>query len=230
MAMLPLFGDQAVPARIRLFVGVAFTAAIAPLLEPSLPAGGLDLATLLRYIATETVCGFALGFSVRLLFWMLQIAGTIAAQATSLSQLLGGAGPDPQPAIAQIMLVAGMGLAAISGLHYRIAEALVLSYRVIPMGEMIPLERLGIWAGDRITETFAFAFVFAAPFLIGSLLYNLALGVINRAMPQLMVAFVGAPVITLAGLVLLMLSLPVILPVWLDMLNARLADPFGAPQ
>jgi glycosyltransferase involved in cell wall biosynthesis len=33
----------------------------------------------------------------------LQIAGTIAANMTSLSQLLGGAGVDPQPAMAQIL-------------------------------------------------------------------------------------------------------------------------------
>jgi flagellar biosynthetic protein FliR len=48
-------------------------------------------------------------------------------------------------------------------------------------------------------------------------------------MPQLMVAFVGAPVITLGGLVLLALSAPLMLGAWLRALDGFLAMPFGAP-
>lgn len=57
---------------------------------------------------------------------------------------------------------------------------------------------------------------------------NLALGAINRAMPQLMVAFVGAPLITFGGLALLLVATPVILSVWLDALMAFFQDPVGA--
>ena len=55
----------------------------------------------------------------------------------------------------------------------------------------------------------------AAPFVIGSLLYNVALGIINRAMPQLMVAFIGAPALTWGGLALFAVAAPLILSVWL---------------
>ncbi len=68
----------------------------------------------------------------------------------------------------------------------------------------------------------------AAPFTIAAFVYNLALGVINRAMPQLMVTFVGAPAITLGGLVLLLISAPIMLGVWHQGFVAFIADPFGA--
>ena len=71
------------------------------------------------------------------------------------------------------------------------------------------------------------AFTLAAPFLITAVIYNLALGVINRAMPQLMVAFVGAPVITFGGLFILMVGSPVILDVWVRALMTFLANPGG---
>lgn len=71
------------------------------------------------------------------------------------------------------------------------------------------------------------AFTLAAPFLITSIIYNLALGVINRAMPQLMVFFVGAPVITFGGLFILMVGSPMILDVWLREMMAFFADPGG---
>ena len=65
--------------------------------------------------------------------------------------------------------------------------------------------------------------------MIAALIYNVAIGVINRAMPQLMVAFVGAPAITAGGLILLVLTTPYLLSVWLEALNSHLSDPFGAP-
>lgn len=227
MALLPAFGSQNVPVRIRLALALAFAAVVAPavegtvsLLEPGWPA-------LLRYTATETLAGLALGFSVRMLLWLLHVAGSLAAQATSLSQILGGDAAEPQPAIGQILLVAGLALAAVTGLPVRIAGAFILSYDALPLGALPASGDLSAWAVGRVAAMFGTAFAYAAPFLIASVIYNLALGVINRAMPQLMVALVGAPAITAAGLALLLLAAPVILPLWLGLLEARLADPFG---
>lgn len=61
--------------------------------------------------------------------------------------------------------------------------------------------------------------------MIAGLLYNVALGVINRAMPQLMVAMVGAPAITLGGIALFAIAAPLMLQVWLSALSAYLAAP-----
>lgn len=68
-------------------------------------------------------------------------------------------------------------------------------------------------------------FSLAAPFLIGSMVYNLTLGVINRAMPALMVAFVGAPVVTFGGLAILMVASPMILDIWSTALMGFFANP-----
>ena len=48
-------------------------------------------------------------------------------------------------------------------------------------------------------------------------------------MPQLMVAFVGAPVITAGGLFLLCLSAPIILRVWLAALDSFITSPYTVP-
>jgi flagellar biosynthetic protein FliR len=80
-----------------------------------------------------------------------------------------------------------------------------------------------------VAASFGLALSLAAPFLIASLLYNVALGVINKAMPQLMVAFVGAPAITWGGLFLLLITTPFLLPVWFASFQAALVTPLGAP-
>ncbi|OZA12754.1 MAG: hypothetical protein B7Y02_06935 [Rhodobacterales bacterium 17-64-5] len=62
------------------------------------------------------------------------------------------------------------------------------------------------------------------------MIYNLALGAINRAMPQLAVSMVGAPALTLGGLALLAVATPLLLAVWLEAFQAFLADPFTVPK
>ena len=83
------------------------------------------------------------------------------------------------------------------------------------------------WGLALIGRTFSLAFALAAPFVIASLIYNLALGAINRAMPTLMVSMVGAPALTLGGLALLAVATPVLLAAWLDAFAAHLDQPFA---
>jgi flagellar biosynthetic protein FliR len=150
------------------------------------------------------------------------------AQASTLSQLFAGATPDPQPAIGNLFLVAGIALALAAGLHLRAAELLVLSYDILPAGGYPSPRDAAAWNLGLVRQTFSLAFSLAAPFVIASMIYNLALGVINRAMPQLMVSMIGAPALTLGALALLALATPILLAVWLQAFQVYLADPFGA--
>lgn len=224
MALLPAFGEQSVPVRVRLVLALAFTAVVLPALLVRIAPP--DSTGALPVILAEAVAGLMLGAGFRLLVLALQVAGTMAAQAVSLSQLLGGAGVDPQPAIAQILMLAGIALAVVTGLHVRVAEVLILSYEVLPPGRLPGGQDVARWGLWQVAHGFALSLSLAGPFLIASLLYNVALGVINRAMPQLMVAFVGAPAITAGGLILLMLTAPAALALWLDMFGRFVAAPF----
>lgn len=237
MALAPAFGEQAVPMRLRAALALAFTVVVAPAVAPAVaevaqvspgPAG--PGAIPLRMLAGEVTAGLVLGLGVRIMVMALQMAGTIAAQASSLSQFFGGAGADPQPAIAQLLLIGGLALAVMAGLHVRLAAALILSYELLPPGGFAPAAMLADWGLIQVTRAFGLAFSLAAPFTIAGLLYNVALGVVNRAMPQLMVAFVGAPALTLGGLVLLFLAAPLALSVWAGMFDLFLDDPFRAAR
>jgi len=114
-----------------------------------------------------------------------------------------------------------------SGLHVKVAIAIARSYDVLPAGHLPVRSDVAQWGVTGISHIFSMAFSLAAPFVLTSLIYNVALGAINKAMPQLMVAFIGAPAITLGGLILLAISTPLILMTWLAKFNMGLADPFG---
>ena len=227
MALLPAFGEMLVPVRVKLAIAIVLTLIVAPAVSPIISSAVIQGPDLTAAAGAEVLVGLVLGLALRFLIYALQIAGTVAAQSTSLSQLFGGGAIDPQPALGVVLVVGGLALATLLGFHVKIAAMLILSYDIVPPGHVLPPGPLADWALAAVGQTFRLAVVLATPFLLASLLYNLALGVINRAMPQLMVAFVGAPAITLGSLILLALTGPLMLSVWIDILDGRLADPLG---
>lgn len=228
VSVLPAFGERAVPVRIKLGIALAFSVIVAPALSViSAPSGPLVLA---KYALTEAVIGLALGLAVRLFVLALQTAGSIAAQSTSLSQILGGAAVEPIPAMGYILTIAGLALAVMTGLHVQAAKLLIFSYDLFPAGIFPAPRALSFWGVSQVAYAFSLAFMLAAPFVIASMIYNLALGVINRAMPQLLVAFVGAPFITLGSLFLLFLSAPLMLSVWSGAITSFFQNPAAIPR
>ena len=222
--LMPAFGDQAVPQRVRLILALAFTAVVAPAVSDGLS----EVPGTLRPAAIEVLVGLALGIGMRLFIFALQIAASIVAQVSSLSQLFGGATPDPQPAIGNLLTMASLALAVLAGLHVKAASLFILSYHVLPAGRFPAAADMADWGLLQVVHSFALAFALAAPFVIGSVVYNVALGIINKAMPQLSVTMIGAPALTAATLFLMVIAVPLILMVWLGHFDEFLAQPFRA--
>ncbi len=227
MSLFPGFGDQGVPVRVRLALAAMLTAVTAPAIAAG-PGGALaGLPPPYWLLATETGIGLLLGIGLRLFLIALQTAGAMAAQAMSLSQIVGSAGAEPMPAMGHFLAMGGLALAFALGLHVRAAQMMILSYDLFPLGQAPAAAAVAGWGVARVAHAFGLAFTLAAPFVIVSVLYNLTLGIVNRAMPQLMVVFVGAPVITGAGLALLMLLAPMMLTLWMEALSAFVANPLA---
>ncbi|PIE12437.1 MAG: flagellar biosynthesis protein FliR [Rhodobacterales bacterium] len=224
MSLMPAFGEQSVPVRVRLVLGICFTMIVAPAVPAVEPSEGVFM----RLLLTETLVGAMLGIGLRMFILAISTAGSMAAQATSLAQIFGGAATEPMPAIGHILVVSALALAVLSGLHIRLSELLILSYTPFPAGTLLTSADFSQWGVAQVARAFSLAFTLAAPFIIISVLYNLTLGVINRAMPQLMVAFVGAPVITAGGLILLFLLAPLMLTIWHDTFVGFIDNPLGA--
>ena len=217
VALLPAIGEASVPTRIKLAIAVAMALILFPLVEGTQLYLANDMAWI-QALIIEIGGGLWFGILLRVFVFCLQTAGSIAAQATSLSQILGSAGVEPLPAMGHVITMAGMTLALTFGLHVHAVLYLLGSYTLFPIGQVPDISSVSESGVAQIAMGFRLAFSLAAPFVILSLLYNLTLGVINRAMPQLMVAFVGAPVITLGALVLLAISIPLMLRTWAEAL------------
>lgn len=218
--LLPALGEQMVPQRVRLAAALAITLIVASAVPDAARPGPL------AFLA-EAATGLALGAGLRFLVQGLQTAGTLAAQSVSLAQMFNGTGPEPQPIVANVLVLAGLALFVTTGGLGHAVQLILMSYDLIPAGQAPDPAALAQWGIVRVSHAFALAFALAAPFVLAALLYNLALGAINRAMPALMVTFIGAPALTLGGLVLLALAAPLMLQVWQSAMTAALLRPFG---
>ena len=94
LAAAPPFNNPALPARVRLALGLAITIGIAPVL-PRMPALDPASGAGMLLLAQELIIGTAMGFAMRLVFSAVDMAGNIV----SLEMGLGFASAyDPQTA------------------------------------------------------------------------------------------------------------------------------------
>ena len=224
--LAPGFGERFMPLRVRLAAAIALTAMVWPLTQQHMNELPSTLTGLIPLVVAETLIGAVFGILLRLTVLALQLAGSIAAQSVSVSQIMGaGATPDPMPALSNILTLAGLVLLMSSGLPLRIVWMLAESYQTIPPGLFPGASQLSPLGVAHVSTAFRIGLTIAIPFVLASLGYNIALGAINRAMPSLMVAFIGAPAITLGGLILLGFAGPAILVFWAQYAMGVATDP-----
>ena len=211
---MPGIGEQVVPVQLRLMILLAIAMAMASTGVVAVPS----LESLSGYgaiLLSELTIGFCLGAILRVSVWMLSIAGTIISQSIGLSQLLGIAlEREAQSLTGSMLSMAGTAILLTADFHLNAIASLMRLYSDIPVGALSALD----WdlLIQRSFSAVGFAVLLAWPFVAVNLLYNICLGFINKALPQLMVAFVGAPLMIGGGTILLALSVVGLLVVWKD--------------
>lgn len=209
---MPGLGERVTPVRVKL-AGVAALALITAPMSGGTPEG----VTAALLILAEVVNGLAIGFALRCAMFVLQITGAIIANFLSLSLAFGtDIGFEQDPSFATLLIVGGLAAASAAGIHFQAVAALIDAYRLFPVGAFPGGDELGEWTALRAAGVFSIALGLSMPFVILGFGYALALALANRAMAQLPAAFVGAPIIALAGLVLFASGAGAILTEWLD--------------
>ena len=227
LALVPGLGERAIPVRVKLGAALALTFLLVPLagVPVTLPEEPLDLA---RVLVWEAAAGLVIGLAFRLLVFALQIAGSIASQSMSVAHLFaGGLASEPEPALATLLAMGGVAIALAAGLHVALVAALASLYDLLPFGRPLDGAMAAAWTTAGVARSFALGLSLALPFVAVGFAYNLALGALSRAMPQLLVALVGAPVLVALGLATLWLVLPELMAAWGGVLGRVFADPLG---
>lgn len=213
LMVAPIYAAASFPVRIRVVLAVLVTAALYPVLEP---VQGVEPVSLQGFIvlAHQVVIGAAMGFILQMAFQLLVIAG----EAIAMTMGLGFARMmDPQngvqvPVVAQYFIIIATLLFLSMNGHLLLLQMVIQSFEIIPVGET-GLARDGLWmVVSWGSQMFIGAIMVSLPAVTALLMVNIAMGVITRAAPQLNIFAVGFPLMLLLGFVLLLTTLPSVLP------------------
>ena len=205
----PIFGSRVVPVRIRLGLALAITLVIVPLLPPA-PAVDPLSGTALVITFNQLLIGLALGFSLRLVFSAVEIAGQIIGQLMGLgfASMIDPENGVQVPVVSQFYSVCAMLLFLAFNGHLLLIEMIANSFHTLPISTHgIPLDGLRAvadWGGQMFTG----AVLVALPAICALLLVNLAFGVMMRSAPQLNIFAVGFPITLLIGMIIMLVTLP----------------------
>ena len=219
----PVLGNTSVPARVKVGLAFVLTLVLAPILG-TMPVVDPGSAIGLLILAQQVVIGVAIGFTMRIIFTAVEMAGNIAGMQMGLGFATFF---DPQnaaqiPVVGQFLgLLATVLFLAMNG-HLYMIEILAQSFQALPV---VPppfsaagWRALAGWGG----EIFLAGLLLSMPIMAALLITNLALGIMTRAAPQLNVFSVGFPITLAAGFVVLAIALPYFVPLFDRLLHDAL--------
>lgn len=208
IAAAPIFSHNAIPNQVKLGLGIMLTLIIVPTLPP-MPHFEIFSFQGLLILVQQLIIGLAIGFSMRLVFSGVELAG----QLVGMSMGLGFASfYDPQSqgqstAVNQfLVLLAILIFLSLDG-HLLIVTAVANSFISMPIavdGAGINSLKIAMW-GETI---FSSGLMLALPAVAALLITNMALGILTKTAPQLNLFGIGFPVTLSIGLLVLALSLP----------------------
>ncbi len=225
MVSAPFWGGRVVPGLIKIVFSAGISVAIYPLVKTvALPAGDMagasSLIALLLMMGGEILVGVALGWAAQILFSGMRLAGQQmeTRMGLSLASLIDPQAGAPSALFSVLLdLLATLIFLALNGHHLWI-RALASSYALFPLAGA----KRGLVSGlvSAAAGVFTIGLQVSAPVMVGLVLSDIVLGIVNRLIPQMNVFVVALPLQFLFGMLLLLFSLPVIGWFFMD----RLAD------
>jgi flagellar biosynthetic protein FliR len=148
-----------------------------------------------------------LGLTARLAISALQIAGSVIAQQLGLGFVTAVDPTQGQQGVivGNFLTILGITLLFVTNLHHLVIAALHDSYQLFRPGEVPVVGDVAALVARTTTAAFRVGVQLAGPFLVFGLLFNVALGVLSRLMPQMQVFFVAMPLSILIGFLILIL-------------------------
>jgi flagellar biosynthetic protein FliR len=219
LMLMPGFSSPRVPVMVRLFLSVAVSLALTPLLGPPIEKliGNIPPLGLARLIVSELLIGGLIGFMGRIFFAALETLGTGIAMQIGLANALGAPidENEPLPAIADLLTFLATTLLFVTDQHWEVLRGLVASYRTLPVAAGFGPQFGLIQVADCFSKAFFLALRIASPFILFGLILNLAVGLANRLTPQIQIYFISIPFAVAGGLFLLYFTFKQILELFM---------------
>ncbi len=204
LMLLPVFGEDSIPGRIRMMIAFAMSAALYGVLGEPARAAVAGGAILPAVLVTELMTGLAMGMIVKILFYAISMAGSIVSMQIGLSaaMIFDPAQSGQAPLLSKFVGIAAALVCMGMQVHHLWLGAIINSYGSFPIGGMPPAHDFAQLAVAAVGRSMTLAISLSAPFIVYGIVFNVALGLAARVAPAIQIFFIAQPLNILLGLAL----------------------------
>lgn len=223
----PVFSSKAFPLRARIALALFISFAAGPSLQ-SQPLIAITDAAVFGVVAQQVGIGLAIGFSVRVVFAAIELAGEVVGFQMGLgfASFFNPALNNQSSAVGRFFGHMAAFLFIVMNGHVLVLLAVVKSFDAFPVDQnfLEALKTMKLY--EMGAEVFASGLWIALP-MIGMLMFvNLALGIVSRVAPQMNIYAIGFPITLTVGLIGITATLPMLEHPFMALL-ARMIDVFA---
>jgi len=215
-----------VPVRMRLTLALLVTVVVMPMVSSTLPPQPDAPADLVWLVISEVLIGGFMGALVQIIMAALELAAFVISNAVGLTNAF----IDDPISEEQASIVTGflsliaVTLIFITGVHHFILQAIVDSYSLMrPAAPLFTGDMLALGA-RMLDQSFMMGLRLAAPFVVFEMVFQITAGVLTRLSPQLNVFFVTIPGKIAMGSVILTISLPALMLLFMKFFETNMVN------
>ena len=220
VATAPVFGDMSVQTSVKIGLSAFITIIVAPTLG-AMPQATVFSAAGVWIMVNQFLIGAALGLTMQVVFTAVQATGEFVGLGMGLgfATFFDSQADGSSAVLSSYLNVFSMLVFLVLDGHLQMISALISTFQSAPIsGDLLGAAgwRSFVNWGSTI---FSAGLLLSLPVVAALLIANLALGILNRAAPQIGVFQIGFPLTMLVGMLLLQLMVPNMIPFF-----ARLFD------
>lgn len=215
LMMTPILDGFGIPARIRVFLVVALSAAMVSAIPHNNPVSTSNLGSFIGAAAGELLTGALLGFGAMCAFAAFSFAGNLLDQQLGfgLANVFDPMTRAQSPLIASLLGLVAVVMFFTMDAHHTLLRGFVYSLEKVPLGSGMHLASPSALV-HQFGLIFSFGLLLAAPVLFCIYLIEIGMAVISRNLPQMNIFMISIPVKIICGLLLLSLLITRLSPIF----------------
>ncbi|GFZ30953.1 flagellar biosynthetic protein FliR [Clostridium zeae] len=169
--------------------------------------------TIIIYALNEVMTGITLGFVTSIIFYVVEMAGSLMDQQIGLSMI---SMFDPNTKsnsslLSRVLYWVAILIFFIVDGHHMLIKELSSSYKIVGIGKSIIFQNSIMSILNSFTQYFIIGLKIAIPIVLIIIITDLTMGLISRTVPQLNIMILGMPIKMLVGIASFMIALPMII-------------------
>ncbi|MGO9137359.1 MAG: flagellar biosynthetic protein FliR [Syntrophales bacterium] len=212
---MPIVGDSTVPFRVKGGISLLITLLLFPVVPTAAWNLSSDVVSLVLRMAGEIMIGVMVGFTSRLIFDGIQLAGQLIGfqMGFSIVNVIDPINNEQVSIISQFQYLVAVLIFLVMNGHHIFLYAIGESFRIVPpLGFHFSGELMQLILGF-VNNMLEVAIKTGAPIIAVLLFMSVGLGLVARTVPQMNIFIVGFPLQIAIGLIGIGLTLPVFMRV-----------------